>query len=746
MTSHYIYDTFGKNVPDTNIVIIDIDRSGASELGWPLKRSFYALLFDELDKYSPKVIGFEIFLSDNMPSQEIYNDLLIERLKGKDNLVFSSVMEGFRHDGDFYNADTIKYPFMKRYLPDISTGHTNYIAEDELVIPHIFTTGNTEYPFASMIVEKYSGKLVRNVSLRPKLIADGDDFKSYPFSRFIKQSRNGEIAEYELRDKIVLVGSTSRWGLDRIDYKGVYTQGLYLHANAIDNLLNDRLDPPPLVNNLVNVAFFLLMSFVILRNENSKVGLAFLGIEVLLVVLILLLFNIQISLLVLLMNSTLSAFVFKDGKFHARKAWAKENENKETTGFRQALEKPEQKNEGTKRESENKSEQISLNAKSLTFEGIVYSGKAMAQIVEIIRKAAPETVPVLILGESGSGKELVARALHNQSQRRHGNYIAVNCAALTETLLESELFGHVKGAFTGADKNKQGRFELANNGTIFLDEIGETSDKFQAKLLRVLQSGEYEKVGSGEKFHTNARIIAATNKDLKKLVTQNKFREDLYYRLNVITINIPALSQRREDIPALAKYFLESSAPGFTMNDVFLKHLVSLEWRGNVRELEAAINRAAIFAKFEKRDYLTIADLPEDIASPENDNLDEKIITLLREKKFSHTSIKETAKELGDLNRNLVTENFKGLFFKAYAENNFDLKKAAEVIADTLDVEIIDKVHSKGETYILNVENEVEESGIKSFKNAKEKFSAKYKNLPKQFHPFLDLIIKRVLS
>ncbi|RMD50854.1 MAG: AAA family ATPase, partial [Ignavibacteria bacterium] len=195
------------------------------------------------------------------------------------------------------------------------------------------------------------------------------------------------------------------------------------------------------------------------------------------------------------------------------------------------------------------------------FEGIIYSGPAMEKVVNLIKKVADTETTVLIMGESGAGKELVARALHNLSRRKGKNFLAVNCAALTESLLESELFGHVKGAFTNAIEDKAGLFEAAKDGTIFLDEIGEISPSFQSKLLRVLQNGEYHRVGSSEVSFTNARIIAATNKNLEEAVKSGEFREDLFYRLNVINIQLPPLRERKEDIIPLAKHFLKSHSP-----------------------------------------------------------------------------------------------------------------------------------------------------------------------------------------
>ena len=233
------------------------------------------------------------------------------------------------------------------------------------------------------------------------------------------------------------------------------------------------------------------------------------------------------------------------------------------------------------------------------FGGMIGKNPSMLAVYQLIEKVAPTPTSVLITGESGTGKELVARAIHNLSPRRDAPFISVNCAALSEHLLESELFGHEKGAFTDAVAMRKGRFELADTGTLFLDEIGEMPQSLQAKLLRVLQERSFERVGGTTTLEVDVRILAATNKDLKDEVDKGKFREDLYYRLNVIHIHLPPLWERVDDIPELVSHFLRKNAArlGKKRLDISpeaLRLLVSLPWEGNVRELENTIERAAI--------------------------------------------------------------------------------------------------------------------------------------------------------
>ena len=219
------------------------------------------------------------------------------------------------------------------------------------------------------------------------------------------------------------------------------------------------------------------------------------------------------------------------------------------------------------------------------------------QIIDLIPKVAPTRSTVLLSGESGTGKEIIAEAIHFASPRGEGPLVKINCGALTETLLESELFGHEKGAFTGAHQQRMGRFEMANGGTLFLDEIGEMSLGMQVKLLRVLQDGSFERVGSSKTIQVDVRIIAASNRDLEQEVKEGRFRQDLFYRLNVITIEIPPLRERIEDIPLLAGYFLNKYSEMNKKNILGFSSevhqiLSNYPWPGNVRELENVIERA----------------------------------------------------------------------------------------------------------------------------------------------------------
>jgi two-component system NtrC family response regulator len=253
------------------------------------------------------------------------------------------------------------------------------------------------------------------------------------------------------------------------------------------------------------------------------------------------------------------------------------------------------------------------------FTNIIGKSKAMQGVFDTIKKVAPSSATVLIEGESGTGKELVAKAIHFNSPRHDKPFIAVNCSAFAETLLESELFGHEKGAFTGAHSMKKGRFELADGGTLFLDEIGELSPNLQVKLLRVLQEKYIERVGGIKPVSTNIRLIAATNKNLEDEIRENRFREDLYYRLNVVRVVIPPLRERPEDIRPLVEHFIKKYAgerkfdiPIKGVNQEVEKLFYQYNWQGNIRELENIIERAMILCPGE---YITQSDLPNQVKS-----------------------------------------------------------------------------------------------------------------------------------
>jgi DNA-binding NtrC family response regulator len=249
------------------------------------------------------------------------------------------------------------------------------------------------------------------------------------------------------------------------------------------------------------------------------------------------------------------------------------------------------------------------------FEGVIGKSRPMARLFQLLETVAPTNSTILITGETGTGKEVVARAIHLNGPRRMHRFVALNCSAIPETLLEAELFGHVRGAFTGAVGNRQGRLEQAHRGTVFLDEVGTMSAALQMKLLRVLQEREFERVGDSHTTKVDVRVIAATNSDLARMVAEGQFREDLFYRLNVIPVHLPPLRERKEDIPLLVQHFLailRNGAPtSLTVSQEAMRRLMSFSWPGNVRQLENAVERAVALSA--GRTQIDVGDLPTEV-------------------------------------------------------------------------------------------------------------------------------------
>ncbi len=316
-----------------------------------------------------------------------------------------------------------------------------------------------------------------------------------------------------------------------------------------------------------------------------------------------------------------------------------------------------------------KEENLFLKSSFMKDEIILGTSEAIKSLLSDIEKVAPTESWVLITGENGSGKELVAKLIHKKSNRANQPFIDVNCAAIPEELIESELFGHEKGSFTGAIEQKKGKFDLADGGTLFLDEIGDMSMRTQAKILRILQEQKFERVGGHEVIKVNVRVIAATNKDLLKEIENGTFREDLYYRLNVVPLNVPPLRERKEDIPILAKYFLnkfsfEHNGYSKEITEKALTLLKKHEWQGNVRELKNLMERLVILV--------------------EDDVIEEKHV-----RKFLLTSSEENINDCNNLidmydNLSECTKAFEKMFIeKKIIKNNGNITKTAESIGIT---------------------------------------------------------------
>lgn len=763
----------GETNPDTNIIILHFSEEDISRIGpWPIRRNYYALLINQLTKIGVKKIGLEIFLSSRLVTQSVYDNLLINEIEKSGKVVLSCVAGKITEwNGDFF-TDSLSYPSPKLLNEDIPTGHINFIKDEHYEVPISLKHDKiTEKAFSLQL----SRSELKNQFIIVNFISSWYKFRNYSALEFAElvYSRSKKLKQFE--NKFVIIGisdpqiaSSMQTPFDE------QMPGVAFHAFALDNILNSRY-----INGKYYVLSALIFVLIILGfifyisiyDRNNITRYFFFGITIIFLSFILtdiLYWKIALSFFfipfIALIITDISLY-FIQGREQLKGAID------EATALRNLLQAKERELNNLQKEIKDSGQEssqlvekinllqsdikklrgseddrfeaeIKISSRVENFFGIVYSSGEMAKAVELIKKAAPTDATILITGESGTGKELAAKAIHLLSKRKDNKFISVNCAALQDSLLESELFGHERGAFTGAIADRQGRFELADKGTIFLDEIGETSENFQTKMLRVLQSGEIEKVGSTKSYRVDVRIIAATNKNLSELVKVKKFREDLFYRLNVINIELPPLRERKEDINVIAKYLLNSASSDIQISKAALQALNDYRWKGNVRELESVIKRAVIFANSEKRNMIRLTDLPAEIIKEVSYSFEDIVLESLRSKKFSHSSIIETAKELGNINRTMISENLRGLALKTLVECNFDIETAILLVSGTDDNDTNERVRSKILTFISNIENDLKKTEERDFETLKKRFASKYKNLPAKFHSYLDEVIK----
>ncbi len=764
----------GERMPDSSIFIININEEDIEQLGpWPLKRSYYALLIKNLNKYKVQNIGLEIFLSAKFVSQSIYDNVLRKEIVSANNVVLSSLAGHLDKNGNIYRTDSLSLPSIRLVDENIKTGHINYIRDYGIRIP--LTISNQNQIESSFCLQLLNKKIEHPKEIKVNFISSWKKFTHYSLLDFFQLVQNNDPILNQLKDKTIIIGVSDQQLSSSITT--VFDEklpGVALHAFALDNILNGtyfnthfyfaskflliltliivvlvfRKQINVTRNYALMIIFSLLVFYVLNRFFYIELAYSFLLIPLIVV------FLADISLRAIYNKKQLKGF-YNEAELLKKLLSQKEKElvnlrndlntasdQKSTELKMKIIELQNNISKLKENEDDSKVADITSELNEVNFHGLVYKSVLMKNITELIQKVAPTDATILITGESGTGKELTAQAIHSLSKRNSEKFVAVNCAALTESLLESELFGHVKGAFTGAISDKIGKFEAANKGTIFLDEIGETSDNFQVKLLRVIQSGEYDKVGSEKSSTCDVRVIAATNKDLKKLLNENKFREDLFYRLNVINIHLPALRDRKEDIEPITRYFLGNENKNYLISLSALKALNEYDWKGNIRELESVIKRAKVFCDASNRDLIQMNDLPDELIKSIKLNFEDLVIESLRNKKFSHSSINETAKELGNVNRTLVSENFRGLSFKILAQNNFDKSRTVEIISESENQEVVKRVKSKLDTWLTNLEKDIEKNRLNDLDVIKSKLSSKYKNLPQKFHIYLDELIK----
>lgn len=769
--------TRGQLEPDTNIIIIHFSENDIARIGpWPIKRNYYALLINQLTHLGVKKIGLEVFLSSRLVTQSVYDNLLMKEIEKSGKVILSCIAGSIVEKNNLFVTDSLSYPSPKLLNEKLLTGHINYLKEDRYEIP-LNLRQNEVYEKAFSL--QLSGKQLDQKSIIVNFVSSWNSFKKYSALDFAElvYSQSNELKLF--KNKIIIIGISDPQIASAIQTPfDEQMPGVALHAFALDNILNSRdvdnrfyvLSATTLlliilgliiyrsIYNNKNITIYLFAvisviigSFVLINFYYWEISLSFFFIPLLAIIIT------DISLYFIQGKEELKGALdestalrnllhSKENQLNTLQREIKES-GKESSQLIEKINSLQSDIKKLKGSEDDRSQaEIIVSGKVENFYGIIYSSTLMKRVVDLIQKAAPTDATILITGDSGTGKELVAKAVHSLSKRKDKNFISVNCAALNDSLLESELFGYEKGAFTGAVTDKQGRFELADGGTIFLDEIGETSENFQSKLLRVLQSGEIEKVGSTKPNSVDVRVVAATNKNLSALVKEKLFREDLYYRLNVINIEVPPLKDRKEDINLLAKSFIEAENSSLQISVSALQALNDYNWKGNVRELESVVMRAIIFTKSDGRNLIQLADLPKEIVKETTFGFDDIVLESLRNKKFSHSAIVETARDLGNVNRTLISENLRGLAFKILVECNFNIDKAILTISESGDKETNDRVRDKLQTFIKNIENDILKSGVNNFEAVKKKFASKYKNLPVKFHLYLDKVIQNKIE
>jgi transcriptional regulator with GAF, ATPase, and Fis domain/CHASE2 domain-containing sensor protein len=774
----------------------DIDLLG----GWPITRDYHGFLHHVLSKLHTKVTGHYILFDSPDSKYPEYDKMLAELLKNARNVVLPMALTQFNLDKakSEYVAGGLRVPGRELHDAAAAVGFSNLgpeIVKNKvpIVASH---NGQTYYSFGVELAAQY---------LQTSIRMAGDKIVFTDLNRSVSVDKLGQLRinyscdasllpsmslldllnlfeanpdSLDLTGKIAILDVTAEGiaSLDATPLGGPMPRSL-IHAQVADNLISDtwlREFPPAAVLVIVLLVGVIAMAWSQMTRPILRITTvaAFWGCYLVVVFLLFSSMNLILPvtyplLAFLIVSAQLSMMKGSEQIQHHHEMRSelmeeiarKQKELSETRHILEAAAADQQVVAEQQRKIAELEDQLrdleiyADNRVETTQRGsmnIIHAENSpMKEVLNLIAKVADDDIPILLLGETGTGKELVAEAIHCSGKRKDKPSIAINCGALTETLLESELFGHEKGSFTGAHARRKGRFELANGGTIFLDEITETTAQFQSRLLRVLQEHTFERIGGEETIEVDVRIIAASNRDIESEVNAGRFRQDLYYRLKGFPIELPALRDRVQDIPILVRHFLEkydqSQIQGASNKGMVL--MKTYGWPGNVRELENVVRRAAILAQSSGRRVLQEEDLPPEIretskaAIPAN-SLEQQILHSLRRLEFSRSAITMTARALGKKDRGTVTEYFRGICFQHLVATDFDIEKAAREISDSDDEGVVVRVREKIEGYLRNLyplPDEAEMSG-----NKIQELPAQYHGLPKKYHAELSKIISRL--
>jgi transcriptional regulator with GAF, ATPase, and Fis domain len=792
----------GSRAFSEDIIVIYIGDEDIKALnGWPISRDFYSYAINILSEAGCSVIGIDLFFSKPDQTHPEYDDILSDFIRTAGIVCLPMYFSTLDETSSFPIADNPGYSLPEFNLSATGIGYSNLSGRTTIrKVPLLAMYNDSVYvSFGTEIVRLFLGSRSQPIQVRSNAIVIQDSaghlHEYYLDERYqIRLNHFGDIANihttsftefltnpimYDFKDKIVfLINTASGIAASRSTPLNTFLPASLLHITVAENLITKNyIRDVSFVFQWLIIAILILSSLVLLRikkpNQMILTAATIPIVYFILTTIIFSQFNLAMPVFYPFIAYLISGGYLLITRFRRKgseeemmkrllseQIQLKEKELEQfKSQFSQLKNDLQREAEITEKSrflaEERKSEIMRLEkelddlrlymipqAKKMlpAFEQIICTADSkMKTVLELVSRVGSDDIPVLVIGETGTGKELIARAIHNTGKRKDKKFVAVNCGALSETLLESELFGHEKGSFTGAVNQRRGRFELADEGTIFLDEISETSNAFQAKLLRVLQEGAFERVGGEQKININIRIIAATNKNLQHEMEANRFRSDLFYRLNGFPITLPPLRERTEDIAMLAQHFLSKynyeSVSHFS--DRAITVMQNYHWPGNVRELENVVRRAAILAKSESRNIIQENDLSLDsdflkLQSLYNP-LEEQILEMLRSLRFEHTAIKQTAKALGNRDRGTITEYFRGLCFEELVESEFDVQLAARKIAGTPETAIIQRVKSKLNEYVQNLKDQIREGRTQI-----------PKGLPKKFHPHLNDLVNHL--
>jgi transcriptional regulator with GAF, ATPase, and Fis domain/CHASE2 domain-containing sensor protein len=788
-----------------DLVVVFIGDEDLKSLGsWPISRDYYSYAIHILKSKGAKVIAFDILFAQRDKYHPEFDQTLVNFVKNSGNICLPMTFSELIQNNGFYQGINPTFPFEELKNSAAGIGFSNFgkIENVQSLPLYVFSQNELIRSFGSEMAknfldtksivqfnkgfsginEDYSNAINQKGSIRLNHFGSIENVNSIGFVDLLQAYKNNPDS-LNFNDKLVLITVTAAGvtNLKSTPFDNAFPSSL-IHLTVAENLIYKKyLVESPLYLNLFILLLLVSGCVILMTNFKGKsIPYSF----ILLIVYwatAMLFFSYSNFILPLIYPSlAVISIIIVNQILTTRKKEQVDSVIKDMlqtqldSKEKQLLDTKEQLNdlsiqlqqeseskEGIQIKAEENKNQVlqlekeirdlrlyklsdTLKAKEIIdFENIIYSEKSkMADVLDLVSKVVSSDIPVLIYGDTGTGKEMIANAIHKKSNRKNAPFVALNCGALPENLLESELFGHEKGSFTGAVAMRKGKFELADGGVIFLDEISETSPTFQAKLLRVLQESTFERVGGEVSIKVNVRVIAATNRDLQVEIDAGRFRSDLFFRLNGFPISIPPLKERPEDIPLLAEYFLKKHGSNSSFSETAMQVVLDYSWPGNVRELENVVRRAAIMASSANRKLIQVEDIPNELKNDINNQnpdsihkpIEDQIIDSLRLLKFSRSSISQTARSLGNKDRGTITEYFRGICFQIFTETNFDILKTAQIIAGTNDEEIINQVQVKLNEYLNNLKSFVADSVSIEFESIS-------KGLPKKYHEYLRQVI-----